>query len=142
MNIQIHNKINSISLSEKKLTELTRWLCTKLKLPIERLDIIFTDDEKLRDLHEDFLNDVDYTDVMTFNLGTKVAIEGEIYISNERALDNASHYKVSPENEICRLIVHGCLHLAGYEDNNEHKREQMKKKEEIFLSMVLKLFLN
>ena len=142
MKIQIHNAIKAISLSQDELTDITRWLCAEIKLSIETLDIIFTDDENLRDLHEDYLNDVDYTDVMTFNLGTNEAIEGEIYISNERALDNASKYKVSQENEICRLIIHGCLHLAGYEDNNEHNQKQMKKKEENFLSMVSNLFLN
>jgi len=142
MKIQIHNAIKSIPFNQDKLTDITRWLCAEINLSIETLDIIFTDDENLRDLHEDYLNDVDYTDVMTFNLGTNEAIEGEIYISNERALDNASKYKVSQENEICRLIIHNCLHLAGYEDNNEHNQKQMKKKEEDFLSMVSNLFLN
>jgi rRNA maturation RNase YbeY len=79
---------------------------------------------------------------MTFNLGTKETIEGEIYISKDRAMDNASRYDVPPEHEICRLIVHGCLHLAGYEDNTEGNRKEMKKKEEDLLSMVLNLFLN
>jgi rRNA maturation RNase YbeY len=142
MKIQVHNEINKTILSQHKLTEVTKWLVTTIKLPVDTLDIIFTNDEKLRDLHEDFLKDVDYTDVMTFNLGTKETIEGEIYISNDRALDNASKYHVPPENEICRLIIHGCLHLAGYTDNTENNRKHMKKKEEEFLSMVLKLFLN
>jgi rRNA maturation RNase YbeY len=142
MKIQIHNEIKSVTLSKKILTELTRWLVTSIKLPVTTLDIIFTDDENLRKLHEDYLNDVDYTDVMTFNLGTTEAIEGEIYISNERALDNASNFNVDPNNEICRLIVHGCLHLAGYMDNTDENRKKMKKKEEDFLSKISKLFLN
>ena len=106
------------------------------------MEIIFTDDEKLREMHEKFLDDKDYTDVMTFNLGTEDVIEGEIFISSDRAQENALRYDVSLEVEICRLIIHACLHLAGYEDNNESNRQRMKKKEEDFLSIVSKKFLN
>ena len=142
MKIQVHNEIDNINLSREKLIELTGWLCDEIKLPIETLDIIFTDDEKLREMHENYLDDKDYTDVMTFNLGTEDVIEGEIFISSVRAQENALRYNVSLEVEICRLIIHACLHLAGYEDNNESNRQRMKKKEENFLSIVSKNFLN
>jgi rRNA maturation RNase YbeY len=142
MKIQVHNEIDNINLSREKLIELTGWLCDEIKLPIETLEIIFTDDEKLREMHEKFLDDKDYTDVMTFNLGTEDVIEGEIFISSDRAQENALRYDVSIEVEICRLIIHACLHLAGYEDNNESNRQRMKKKEENFLSIVSKKFLN
>jgi rRNA maturation RNase YbeY len=142
MKIQVHNRINNINLTKRKLTDLAIWLCDEFKLPIETLDIIFTDDENLRNLHEKFLDDKDYTDVMTFNLGTENAIEGEIYISRNRAKDNAQKYDVSLDVEICRLIIHGCLHLAGYEDNNKPNRQLMKKKEEKILSILSNNFLN
>jgi rRNA maturation RNase YbeY len=142
MKIQVHNKEKSIGISNKKLIELTRWLCREMKLKINTLDIIFTDDSELRDMHEDFLNDIHYTDVMTFNLGSKDLIEGEIYISKDRAVDNAAKYDVSLVNEICRLITHACLHLAGLEDNNQFNREQMKKKEDEFLSIISTKYLN
>jgi rRNA maturation RNase YbeY len=141
MKIQVHNVIKSIPLSQRRITEITEWLCKKLKLPVDIIDIIFTDDEKLRNLHENFLNDADYTDVMTFNLGSKEAIEGEIYISKDRAIENSSTYNNPPENEICRLIIHAFLHLAGYEDNNKPNRRLMKKKEEELLSIVLTKFI-
>jgi rRNA maturation RNase YbeY len=142
MKIQVHNKDKTIRISNKNLIELTNWLCKELKLNVQTLDIIFTDDQNLREMHEEFLSDNHYTDVMTFNLGPKDSIEGEIYISKERALENASHYNVSPVNEICRLITHACLHLAGYEDNNQTNLQKMKKKEDEFLSIVLTKFLN
>jgi len=142
MKIQVHNKENDIRISNKTLIELTNWLCREMKLKVQTLDIIFTDDQNLRDMHEEFLSDTHYTDVMTFNLGSKDSIEGEIYISKERALENAIKYNVSPVNEICRLITHGCLHLAGYEDNNQTNLKKMKIKEDEFLSIVLTKFLN
>ena len=142
MKIQVHNKISSTDLTTKKITDLTKWFSNEIKLPIVTLDIIFTDDENLRNLHEKYLNDQDYTDVMTFNLGTDNAIEGEIYISSERARDNSLKFDITIEVEICRLIIHACLHLAGYEDNNAANRSLMKKREEIFLSRISNKFLN
>ena len=142
MKIQVHNKINIRVLTKKKIIELTKWLCEEIKLPIKTLDIIFTDDEYLRILHEKFLNDKNYTDVMTFNLGTEGKINGEIYISCERARHNALSYHVSPTEEICRLIIHACLHLAGYQDKNEEDKIQMKDKEDYLLSILSNKFLN
>jgi len=140
MKIQVHNKIN-INITKNKITDLTKWLCAEIKLPIETLDIIFTSDENLRELHEKFLDDKDFTDVMTFNIGTETAIEGEIYISGERAQDNAMKFDVTMEQEICRLIIHGCLHLAGYKDNNKVDQRRMKEKENFFLSILSNKFL-
>ena len=142
MKIQVHNKISTRNLTTKKVTDLTKWFCNEIKLPIATLDIIFTDDENLRNLHETYLDDEDYTDVMTFNLGTENAIEGEIYISSERARENSIKFDVTLEVEIYRLIIHACLHLAGYKDDNEANRILMKDKEEIFLSLLSNKFLN
>ena len=57
MKIQVHNEIDNINLSREKLIELTGWLCDEIKLPIETLEIIFTDDEKLSEMHEKFIDD-------------------------------------------------------------------------------------
>jgi rRNA maturation RNase YbeY len=142
MKIQVHNSIKNRILTKKRIIELTRWLCDEIKLPIATLDIIFTDDEYLRKLHEEFLENKDYTDVMTFNLGNQEKIEGEIYISRNRARDNALTYDVKLETEICRLIIHACLHLAGYNDSNDLEKEHMKNKEDSYLSILLNKFLN
>jgi len=136
MRIQVHNNIKNRILTKKSIIELTSWLCAEIKLPIATLDIIFTDDEYLRTLHEKFLENKEYTDVMTFNLGTQKKIEGEIYISIDRARDNAVRYAVRLETEICRLIIHACLHLAGYNDNNDLNKEHMKNEEDKFLSIL------
>ena len=142
MKIQVHNKIRTNNLTMMKISNLTKWFCNEIMLPVATLDIIFTDDENLRDLHETYLDDKNYTDVMTFNLGTDSVIEGEIYISNERARENSLKFDVALEVEICRLIIHACLHLAGYKDNNKANRSLMKEKEEKYLSLVSNNFLN
>ena len=86
-------------------------------------------------MHEDYLNDPDYTDVMTFNLGDD-AIEGEIYISADRIKENANIFEASIENEIFRNIIHGLLHLKGYTDKEVHEKSKMKQKEEELLRQL------
>jgi rRNA maturation RNase YbeY len=79
-------------------------------------------------MHGEYLNDPSKTDVMTFNLGDD-EIEGEIYISYDRAVEQAKENQVDIFNEITRLVIHGLLHLAGYDDNAEADRAVMKKLE-------------
>ena len=141
MEIQIYNQTETIPENEDTIRKLTQWICQKLKLPVKTLNIIFTNDETLLALHNDYLNDDTYTDVMTFNLGDQTIIEGEIYISTDRAKENAVQYKVSVFNEIARLIIHGCLHLYGYDDKKAAEQKLMKDKEEYYLNIASKEFL-
>ena len=64
MKIQVHNKIKLLPLSQSKIVNIAQWLCKSIEIPVITLDIIFTDDESLRELHEQYLNDSEYTDVM------------------------------------------------------------------------------
>lgn len=87
-------------------------------------------------MHETYLQDPAFTDVMTFNLGTD-DIEGEIYISIDRVKENAELYAVSLKEEICRNIIHGLLHLKGYTDKTAVDRKPMKKLEDQLLKQVV-----
>ncbi len=69
-------------------------------------------------------------------------IEGEIYVSIERAIDQSKQYKVSPEIEICRLLIHGCLHLAGYDDLKETDLDELKKIENELVEEVISIYHN
>ena len=100
-------------------------VCDEIGLRAESVDIIFVDDETLKNMHAEYLDDPTYTDVITFDLGEE-ASEGELYISLERAQDQADTYNVPYFTEIKRLIIHGILHLKGYDDIDETKRAEMK----------------
>ena len=135
MEIFVHHLDKELSITEEQLSDLIRQTSKKLELDIQSVQVIFVDDEKLRTMHEQYLNDPDYTDVMTFNLSND-SIEGEIYISDDRVKENAKLFKVTIENEICRNIIHGLLHLAGYTDKEEPEKTIMKQKEEELLSLL------
>jgi probable rRNA maturation factor len=142
MAILVHNKTESTGIYENIVRETAHWICLELKIPIVSLDIIFIDDESLRTMHNKYLNDDTVTDVITFNLGDDSNCEGEVYISPDRARKNAEYYHVSLINEIMRLIIHSCLHLAGFEDQNDKDRKILKQKEDDYLLIAVEKFLN
>jgi probable rRNA maturation factor len=104
---------------------MIRNFIVKENLHIKDISIITVDDEYLKKLHNKYLKDNSYTDVMTFKLDEKGAIEAEIYLGVEQAKSHAHQYGVSLNEEIARLIIHGLLHLKGFDDTTEKKREQM-----------------
>ena len=81
------------------------------------LSYTFIDDEALLDLNRRFLQHDYYTDILTFDLSEKGSglITGDIYISLERVKDNARQLQVRYQDELLRVILHGALHLAGFE---------------------------
>ena len=98
------------------------------------LSIIFVDDEKLKKMKKKYFNQDLYTDVIAFNLSDdKSKLDGEIYVSFDAIKINSELYKTNINNELQRIVVHGILHLMGYEDNTKDKKEEMTKTEDFFL---------
>lgn len=95
-----------------------------------RVSVIFINSRKSRTINRTYLQHDYVTDVVTFCLETKPVLEGEIYINLDKARQQASVYNVSVANETARLVVHGCLHLIGYDDATEEQRRVMKRVED------------
>jgi len=95
-------------------------------IPVHNLNIITVNDEYLKKMHKKYLHQNTYTDVITFKLEEKTGIEAEIYISLDRAEINARQYKVTLKEEFARLVIHGLLHIKGFDDRIEAKKNSMK----------------
>jgi probable rRNA maturation factor len=94
--------------------------------------VIFCSDYFIKKLNGKFRNKPHPTDVLSFNYDEDDFI-GEIYLSLQRAKIQAKHYSVSYEEEILRLFVHGMIHLAGYDHENESERIRMEAIEKKYL---------
>lgn len=99
---------------------------------------IFCTDAYLLEINQKFLQHDTYTDIVTFPLGdihSKI-ISGEIYISIERIMENAAKFSTPFETELNRVLIHGILHLMGYEDHTDEEKRQMRAKEDYYLSLL------
>lgn len=106
------------------------------KVKLGELNFIFCSDRFLLQLNKQYLHHNTYTDIITFdNANSQKQIEGDIYISIERVLENAKRFKVSSVDELDRVLIHGVLHLVGYKDKKPREKAQMRKKEEACLSL-------
>jgi probable rRNA maturation factor len=135
MKIQIHSEQSELKKSRIQLKKLCNWVCTQLRLNISSLDIIFIKSKVFQKLHQDYLQDDSPGDVLTFNLAEDNKIEGEIYINLEQTRAQAKTFGVTMLDEIFRLVIHGCLHLAGFSDLQIADRKVMKKQEEYLLKL-------
>lgn len=104
---------------------------------VKNINIIFCSDTYLYKLNYDYLGHDTFTDIITFDQSEKdQALEGDIFISVERAKENAQAFEVSLEQELSRLMVHGMLHLIGYSDKTKDQKKEMRIKEEAYLSLL------
>lgn len=118
---------------KQKLKRFISYMAGKEGYTVLSLNYVFCSDSFLLDINQRFLNHVDYTDIITFDLReviTAKIIEGEIYISLDRVKDNAIVHQVSFESELVRVTCHGMLHLCGYRDKKKAEVAAMREAEE------------
>jgi probable rRNA maturation factor len=98
---------------------------------ISELVFIFCSDEYLHQINLSYLNHDTYTDIITFDhTELENTLEGEIYISIERVIENAAIVGETFQRELLRVMSHGVLHLCGYKDKTNQEANLMRKKEE------------
>lgn len=101
------------------------------------ISYIFCSDEYLLKLNQQYLNHDTYTDILTFTLsGTSLPIISEVYISIDRVKENATHLEIDFEDELHRVMIHGILHLCEYSDHTKLLKQEMREKEDHYLSLL------
>lgn len=104
---------------------------------LQELNFILCSDPYLLQINQDYLQHDTYTDVITFdNSDTPQTIVGDIFISIERIKENALTYQHPVAEELCRVIIHGTLHLLGYKDKTKAAKKLMTEKEDLYLSQL------
>ena len=101
---------------------------------INDLNYIFCSDKYLHKMNLKYLDHDTYTDIITFdNSEDETIIEGDIFISIERITDNSKTLNTPFEDETKRVIVHGLLHLCGYDDHSVEGKAQMRRSESEYI---------
>lgn len=103
---------------------------------LENLTFVFCSDDYLHDMNVEYLDHDTLTDIITFdNADEEGIIEGDIFISIDRVKDNAASIGTSFTDELHRVLIHGVLHLLGYDDKNNEAQSLMRKQEDSCLSL-------
>ena len=137
----IHFFTEEISFTLKNKTIIRNWLRETISAEgyvLEELNFIFCSDEYLLGINQQYLDHDTYTDVITFdNSEALKTIVGDIFISIDRIKENAKEFKHDFMNELCRVMVHGTLHLLGYPDKGKVAKKIMTEKEDLYLAKLL-----
>ena len=117
---------------------IKKWLQETIELQgykLAELNFIFCSDEYLLRVNQDFLQHDYYTDVITFDNSEELkTILGDIFISIDRVKDNAKQNNATAHDELCRIMIHGTLHLLGYKDKTKKAKTEMTAKEDFYLA--------
>lgn len=109
------------------------------------MDIIFVDDKFMRQLNRRFTRKDRTTDVLSFGMREQspgpsdYPSLGDIYISLDQAARQVADYKADFKQEVALLVVHGLLHLLGYDHKEKNEKTHMRKREEMYLKKMAQL---
>lgn len=116
---QLKNCLKSILQEEKK--------------KLGEINFIFTGNTEILEINKTFLKHEYFTDVITFSDNKRNNLSGDIYISLDQVRINAEKFNTTTVTELARVIIHGILHLIGYNDKAENEQKLMREKEDTYL---------
>ena len=130
--IEFYNETKEKVLEEKELKKLIKYALKYMNLKNVSFSVIFVDNNKIHKLNKDYRNIDRPTDVITFRLADyeevmcgKINILGDVYISLDKAKEQSIEYGHSYLRELSFLLIHGFLHLLGYDHMNEEDEKEM-----------------
>ncbi|MCB0746984.1 MAG: rRNA maturation RNase YbeY [Ignavibacteriae bacterium] len=129
-------------IDKKNIHTVVSNLKKELSFSINSLIINFISAEDIIPINVKYLGHNFSTDIITFNYsGENYTLDGEIFISLEDACINAKNFNVSLDEEILRLVIHGFLHLLGFDDKQKKDKIIMKEQEDLLVNKLQKLLL-
>ncbi|SKC35161.1 rRNA maturation RNase YbeY [Bacteroidales bacterium WCE2008] len=120
----------------KKINNL--WLKTVAESEVKKIgqvNIIFCSDNYILDINQKYLQHDYFTDIITFDYCENDILSGDLFISVDSVRENAVFYKTEFTDELNRVIVHGLLHLIGYDDHSDEDIKMMRSKENYYLEL-------
>jgi len=137
--INFESKLTAFQFDESIIRRIAELILLNEKITEALVNIVFVDDEFIINLNKEFLHKETTTDVISFTLeknSEKGFLEGEVYANLEQVRRQAQDYDVSWQNELLRIVIHGVLHLTGYDDQSVEEKKQMTEKEDFYLSLI------
>ncbi|MCL3780190.1 rRNA maturation RNase YbeY [Prolixibacteraceae bacterium JC049] len=135
--IEFYSEDIDFQLNNSELTEA--WISKVIEnhsFKLGDISFIFCTDDYLLNVNREYLQHDYYTDIITFDYVEDNVVSSDIFISIDRIKENAEEFKVSFENELNRIIIHGILHLLGFKDKEPEQKKIMTSKEDESLALL------
>ena len=127
----------SLSYNSNNINKLSKKVLNSENFTDGNISIVLSNREYLSKLKKDYFNIDVYTDVIAFNLEDKNdCLDGEIYISIDDVIENSNIFSKSFNDEFARILIHGILHLLGYDDKTELQKDKMSQLENHYLLLL------
>lgn len=126
--LEVSNRYSKLIDPEATVEALFERMDASERFPISggELSVVFVDDRTIGQIHDDFMDDPSPTDVITFPANPEMESAGEIIVSVDHAIARAVELGLPFSQELSLYLLHGWLHLAGYDDRNETDRQAMR----------------
>lgn len=118
-----------------RIKEWLRLVAESEVFTLGNISVIFCSDNYILDINQKYLQHDYFTDIITFDYSEGGMISGDLFISVDSVRENSVEYGTEFEDELHRVIVHGILHLIGYDDHTEDEIKTMRSKEDYYLSL-------
>ncbi len=124
------------NINKKKVVKLIDKISEEENQKIKNINILLCGDEEIFRYNVKYLSHNYYTDIITFYYPEKGYIDADVLISVDSVKRNSGKYKTSFLSELYRVVIHGILHLCGYDDKTAKQKILMRKKENEYLKLV------
>jgi probable rRNA maturation factor len=146
MKINIYNHQKKLKVSSRSIQKQIKALLEYQKAQCDELSIYLVDEKTIKKLHKKYFDDPSATDCISFpidgplssNKNKPYCFLGEIFVSTDAAIKYGQEYDINPYEETTLYIIHGLLHLLGYDDLSDKEKTTMQKKEKSCMSFIKK----
>jgi rRNA maturation RNase YbeY len=138
--ITYHKEGTTFAIKGKR--SLNKWISETISsesggsLRVGDISVILCSDEYLLSVNKQFLKHDYYTDIITFNYCEGERVSGDLFISVDSVRENAKTYGATFQEELHRVLIHGVLHLLGYDDHTDAEKVIMKERENLSLQRL------
>jgi probable rRNA maturation factor len=143
MEITIKNLQRKINLNPTQITKIVKTILKHEGVKKTTLSLVFVSNQKIKVLNKKYLKRDHATDVLAFDLTDRAhqkkktsEVTADIFISTDSAIQNSKKYRTNLDEEIVLYVIHGILHLLGYDDHDPQKTKKMRNKERKLLDFL------
>ncbi len=143
---QLFNTTNlDFPLAETTISEAIKVFIQRHSCTIELIEIVLVDEDEIRRINREYLQKDYVTDIISFhyhdsgetlNTQSTAALEGTMYCCLPRIIEQSKEFNVELHEECLRIVVHGLLHILGYEDSTVRQKETMSKEEDAIIQQI------